>query len=222
MIIKGVIFDLDGVLVDSEELHYLAWVEVLKPLGLNFSKKEFFDYTGKQIDITAGELIKKHNLKSSKEKLFLQRRRTAIKLFKNSDVKLMPYAKNAVSFLAKENKVKLGLASGGIKKIVIMKLKNAGLYRFFLTVVAGDDVKRGKPHPDTYLLAAKKMKLKPKDCLALEDTQFGVESAKSAGLFCFAIPNEHSRRQNFSKADKVFKNLKEAVRFIKKKNLCLT
>ena len=219
--IKGIIFDLDGVLIDSEELHYLAWVKVLKPLGLNFSKKENFNYAGKQIDITAGELLEKYNLNVAKEKLVKQRRKIIIEYLKNSDVKLMPYARWAVKFFVKKNGTKLGLASGSVKEMIILKLKKAGLYSFFTAIVAGDDIKRGKPYPDSYLLAAKKLKLKPEECLAIEDTQYGCESAKSAGLFCFAIPNKYSRKQNFSKTDKVFKDLEKAINYIKSKNLCL-
>lgn len=214
--IKGVIFDLDGVLTDTEGLHYLAWTRVLKPLGINFSKEEFCSFAGKQIDITAEELIKKYNLPITKGKLVLQRRKSAVEIFKNSAVKLMPYAAKAVNYLARKNEIKLGLASGGIKKIVAVKLKKANLYTFFPTVVAGDEVKIGKPYPDIYLLAAKKLKLKPRECLALEDTQYGVESAKSAGLFCFAIPGEYSIKQDFSKADKTFLSLKKVVEFFKK------
>ncbi len=65
--------------------------------------------------------------------------------------------------------------------------------------------------PDIYLSAANSLGLKPADCLAFEDTKYGVNSAISAGLLCFAIPNEFSQQQNFSKADGVFKNLKEAI-----------
>lgn len=218
--IKGVIFDLDGLLIDSEELHYLAWVKVLKPLGLNFSKKENFNYAGKQIDITAGELLEKYNLNVAKEKLVKQRRKIIIKYLKDKDVKLMPYAQGAVKFFAKKNGTKLGLASGSVKEMIILKLKKAGLYNFFSIIVAGDDIKRGKPYPDIYLFATEKLKLKPNACLAFEDTQYGVESAKSAGLFCFAVPNKYSRKQNFSKADKVFPNLKEVIEYIKKNNIC--
>jgi len=216
--IKGIIFDLDGVLVDTEELHYLAWVKVLKPLGVNFSKEEFCAFAGKQISLVSKELIKKYSLNIATEKLVSQRKKMAFEIFKNNDVKMMPYAKQAVSFFAKENKIKLGLATGSFKKMALIKLKKTDFYNFFSAIITGDDVKRGKPFPDIYLLAAKKMKMRPKNCLALEDTQFGVESAKSAGLICFAIPSKYSRKQNFSRADKVFKNLKEAIGYIK---LCL-
>ncbi len=212
--IKGIIFDLDGVLVDTEELHYLAWLKVLKPFGVSFSKKEFCAFAGKQISLVSEELIKRYGLKTTKEKLVLRRKKMAFEIFKNSDVKVMPYARQAVAFLAKENKVKLGLATGSFKKIALMKLKETGLYNFFPNIITGDDVKRGKPYPDTYLLAVKKLKLKPAECLAFEDTQYGVESAKSAGLSCFAIPNGYSKKQNFSNADKIFKNLKEAIEHI--------
>ncbi len=215
--IKGVIFDLDGVLVDTEKLHYLAWVKVLKPLGLNFSEEEFFGLAGKQIDFIATDLIKKYKLNISPKTLVKQRRKIAFEFFENSDLKLMPHAKSALSFLAKKSKIKLGLASGSIRKLIVSKLKRVGLDNFFSIIVAGDDVKRGKPFPDIYLLTIKKLKLKPKECLAFEDTEYGLKSAKSAGLRCFVVPNYYSRNQNFSKADKVFKNLKEAVEYIKRK-----
>lgn len=217
--IKGVIFDLDGVLVDAEKLHYLAWLKVLKPFGVNLSKKEFCAFAGKQIDIIAGELIEKYKLKRRKEKLVLQRRKIAFEIFKNASVKIMPDAKRALEFFSKKFKIKIGLASGSTKKIAVLKLKNADLYRFFSVIVAGDDVKKGKPHPDTYLLALKKLKLRPEECLAFEDTQYGVESAKSAGLFCFAVPNGYSCKQDFSRADKVCKSLKEAIDHIKKREI---
>ena len=72
-----------------------------------------------------------------------------------------------------------------------------------------------KPHPDLYLLALDKIDLKAEWCLAFEDTQYGVEAAKSAEVTCFAIPNELTKNQDFSKADKVFSNLKEAVDYVK-------
>lgn len=219
MTIKGVIFDLDGLLIDSEEFHYSAWVKVLRPLGVNFSKKEYSDYAGKQIDAAADELITKNNLKISRKNLVAQRKNAVIGIFENNYINLMPYAKEALEFFNNGKKIKVGLASGSASKMVELKLKSAGIYEMFSVIVGGDDVENGKPAPDIYLLAVEMLKLNPIECLALEDTQSGVEAAKSAGLFCFAIPNEYTHAQNFSKADEVFESLKEATDYIKTNNL---
>ena len=214
--IKGIIFDLDGVLVDTEYYQWQGWVEVLKPFGIPLSKKEYFNYAGKRGDIVESELIKNYNLKVEKGSLQKQKEKLLIKWFNEKKLKLMPYTREAAEFFTKNNKIKLGLASGGPRDEVILKLKRTNLYFFFPVIVSGSDVKRGKPYPDIYLLTAKKLGIEPKKCLALEDTQYGVESAKSAGLFCFAIPNEYSLKQDFSKADKIFKSLKEVVDFLSK------
>ena len=214
--IKGVIFDLDGVLVDTEYYQWQGWVEILKPFGIPLSKKEYFNYAGKRGDIVELELIKKYNLKVEKGSLQKQKEKLLIEWFASKELELMSYAKETVEFFVKNKSFKIAVASGGPKDEVILKLKRTNLYNFFPVVVTGSEVKRGKPYPDIYLFCAKKLGLEPKNCLALEDTQYGVESAKSAGLFCFAIPNEYSLKQDFSKADKIFKSLKEVVDFLSK------
>jgi beta-phosphoglucomutase-like phosphatase (HAD superfamily) len=103
------------------------------------------------------------------------------------------------------------------KQQVVSNLKNIGLLSFFQIIPNAYEVKRGKPYPDIYLAALKDIGLSARECLAIEDTQYGVESAKAAGLICFAIPGEFSKKQNFSKADNVFKNLKELMNFCKQK-----
>lgn len=211
---------MDGLLIDSEEFHYSAWVEVLKPFGIDFSKRDYLNYAGKQIDMAAEEIIKKNNLNALKENLVSERRNAVFEMFKKNEIDLMPHAKESLDFFSNDKEIKIGLASGSASKLVELKLKNAGIYDYFSVIIGGDDVKKGKPAPDVYLLAAEKLKMNPKECLALEDTQFGVEAAKAAGLFCFAIPNEYSQRQNFSKADGVFNDLKGAIDCVKKHAFC--
>lgn len=214
---KGVIFDLDGVLVHTEGLHYLSWVEVLKPFGINFSKEEYFNYAGKREHIIGAEIKKVYNLNINEEELTNRKIKVISKWIKSKKLELMPYAREAIKYFL-DKKLKLAVCSGSVKDQTILKLKKKSLYSFFPVIVSGDEVKRGKPYPDIYLLTAKKLGLKPQECLAFEDTQYGLESAKSAGLTCFAVPSEYSKKQDFSKADKIFKNLKGVVEWFKKLN----
>ena len=123
---------------------------------------------------------------------------------------LMPYAFEAINFFLERN-IKIACASSGTKDEVHLKLKKSGFLSLFPIIATGSDVLRGKPFPDIYTFAVNSLKLKPENCLAFEDTQYGVAAAKSAGLRCFAIPNEFTHEQDFSRADAVFENLKEAI-----------
>jgi HAD superfamily hydrolase (TIGR01509 family) len=214
-LIKGIIFDLDGVLVDTEGYQWQGWVEILKPLGISLSKEEYFKYAGKTGNIIESELVKDYNLKIEKGSLLKQKEELLIEWFSSKELKLLPYAKEAIEFFI-DKKMKIAIASGGPKDEIILKLKRIDLYSLFPVITSSGEVKRGKPFPDIYLLSAERLELKPEECLAFEDTQYGLGAAKSAGLTCFAVPGEFSVKQDFSRADKTFTNLKEAIEFYKK------
>jgi HAD superfamily hydrolase (TIGR01509 family) len=211
--LKGIIFDIDGVLVETEYFQWQGWIEALKPFGKSLSKKEYMKYAGKRGDIIEAELIKDFHLDIKKNILLEHKEKLLIKWFHVKPLQLMVFAIEAVQYF-QNHKYKLACASGSPKDEAVLKLKKTGLFPLFHKVVAGSDVSRGKPYPDIYLHAVSVLKLNPEVCLAFEDTQYGVEAAKSAGLFCIAIPNEYSLKQDFSKADKVFNNLKEVVEWL--------
>ncbi len=215
--IKGVVFDLDGVLIDTEGLQIKAWIKVLKDYGIflpKVSEKDLLSFRGKSAEFIANQLKRRYGLKVQEKELVKKRDEYILKIYQKREIKLMPQAKEALKFFRLFYPI--ALASTGSKKEVLIKLKKSSLKKYFSVIVSREDVKRGKPAPDIYLKAVKKLKLKPQNCLAIEDTQYGVESAKSAGLFCFAIPNKYSKKQDFSKADKIFHSLKEIVSWFKK------
>ena len=208
--IRGVVFDLDGILVETEHFQWRGWVEVLKPYGKSVSQEEYFKYAGKQGDIIEAEIFEDLNLSLEKGELLERKKEFVFQWIRTEQIQLMPFAKEAVTYFFTK-KLKLACASGSPGEEAILKLQKTGLFPFFQTIISGSDVERGKPFPDTYLLAVNKIGLKPEQCLAFEDTQYGIASAKAAGLVCYAIPNEFSREQDFSQADGVFNNFQEAI-----------
>jgi HAD superfamily hydrolase (TIGR01509 family) len=208
----GVIFDIDGVLVNTEKYQWLGWAEPLKKYKKTLTKQQYHKYAGKQGDVIESELIEDFNLPIEKNTLLTEKEAMLIEWFHTKRLTCMPFVKQTLQYFYKKNK-KLAAASGSSKIEAELKLKRTGLLSFFQVVIGSSDVKRGKPFPDIYLYAAKMISLNPTKCLAFEDTQYGVESAKSAGLYCFAIPTEFSKKQEFSKADAVFKNFREATVF---------
>jgi len=132
-----------------------------------------------------------------------------IKWFSEQKLKYMPHAREAAEFFS--SKFKIALCSGGPRDEVLLKLEKAELIQYFPVIVTGTDVERSKPFPDIYLRAKELIGLPAEECLAVEDTQYGLQAAKDAGLNCVAIPNEYSERQDFSRADMVVPSLKDLI-----------
>lgn len=209
--IKGIIFDLDGTLIDTEEIYYLSWKEALKGFGAEFGTKEYLKYIGKGEYQVEEELKMKYNLKIEKGELIKVRHRNILK--KNLCIRLKPFAKESLEFFSKNYRI--ALCSGSPRFAIDLLMEKARISSYFEIIVSRDDVKRNKPYPDIYLYTLDKINLKPKQCLAFEDTQFGLEAAKSAGLNCFALPHKFSKHQDFSKADQIMNSLKEALDLFK-------
>jgi len=214
--IRGIIFDLDGILFDSEYYQWQGWVEPLREYGIELTKEMYFSYAGKSGKQIDQELIKDFNLGIENSTLWNKKKVLIEKWFNEKAMPIMPYAKEAVEYFSSNPNFKIVLCSGGDKEEVVTKLEKNDFLKYFPVITAEDDVEKSKPWPDIYLLAVEKLGLDPSQCLAFEDTQYGLQAAKDAGVYCFAIPNEYSLNQDFSRADKVLSSLKEAIDFFKK------
>ncbi len=111
--------------------------------------------------------------------------------------------------LFKKNKFKFSITSSGTKGYINLILSKVELENIFDVVISGDDVKIGKPNPETYMVACKKLNLQPKECIVLEDATVGIKAAKRAGCKCIAVKNPNTPQQDFSKADYVVNSLGE-------------
>ncbi len=182
---KAIIFDMDGVIVDSMPYHFLAWYEALRPWGVRVSCFDVYSKEGERWDKTLKDLLTKNGIKPSKlllNKIFLSRQ----KIFKHYFKQFM--FKDAKEFLLclKNKGYLLGLVTGTpdneINKILPKPMK-----QLFDAIIAGNDVKNGKPHPEPYLKAAKALAVRPQECLVVENAPYGIQSAKRAGMFCIAV-----------------------------------
>ena len=214
--IKAILFDLDGTLYKTEAYQLKAWNDVLEKRDVFIDPKDYFKYVGKTALEVEKEIIKEYDLNIQLGELEREKEELLLQWFKDDDdLELMPYAKEAVEFFSNHPSLLIGLCTSGSNNESIYKLKRNNLDNKFDVIVTKDDVLKGKPAPDIYLEAIKRLGVKDIECLAIEDTEHGLESAKRAGSFCFVVPQEFSMGQDFSKADKVLESLKDLILFFK-------
>lgn len=203
--IKGFVLDYDGIIGETEGLQLEKWNILLNPYGIIISLEEYTKkYCGKSSATEIPSLLKKEygkRIPLAEDELGNQAGAILESLFKNREVRLMPDAKKAILFLMG---FKLAVCSAKDPEELEMKLKKVGISRMFHNNYRSTQSEAegfGKPHPAMYLLAVRRMGLKPEECVAFEDTSDGVKSAADAGLFVIAMPNSYSEGQDFSKAD---------------------
>jgi len=200
----AVIFDFDGVIVDSEPLHYKAFQEVLEPLGIGFPWQEYVDtYMGFDDRDAFLEAFRAHGkdlddrrlkqLVASKSAIFLDIVRNGVRAYPGT-----------VSLIRSLNAsgLPLAISSGALRSDILPILDILGITRCFPHVISADDVRKSKPDPECYSLAFRRLRQThsllvstPDRCLAIEDTPAGIRSAKLAGLNVLAVTNSYSGKQ---------------------------
>ncbi len=212
MNIKAVIFDLDGIIIDSEPWQKEAFNLTLKPYGIKLSDDEFKTLIGIRTFENFIHLQKKYNIPETPDNL------TKIKnnLYKNilqKKIKPQPGLLNLLNYLNKKGYY-LAVASGSIRHDVISTLDLLGITEFFQVIFTGDDVENGKPDPEIFIKTAKKLNIHPESCAVIEDSQTGVNAAKNAGMLVFAIPTSSTIDHNFTDAHKILTGLAELKKYL--------
>jgi len=208
---KAIIFDMDGVIVDSMAYHFIAWYEALRPWGVRVSCFDVFTKEGERWETTLKALLRREKIKPTKKilKLIFSQRR---KIFKSYFKRHIFHGAYELLIALKKKGFTLGLVTGSpvneIKRILPVNLRN-----LFNVVVAGNQVKNGKPDPEPYLKAAKILSLKPESCLVIENAPLGIISAKKAGMPCIAIATSLPK-EYLAKADIVVDHLNQISAYI--------
>lgn len=183
----SVIFDLDGTLVDSEPNYYEAGRQTLAEYGVpDFTWTDHEGYVGISTQETVADWKRRYGLRAPVEELLAAKNRHYLELARTS-ARAYPEMRKFVELLAGEG-VPLAVASGSSPEAIEAILTRTGLDAHLPTVVSADEVARGKPAPDVFLEAARRLGADPADCVVLEDAAPGAAAAHAAGMRCIAIP----------------------------------
>ena len=200
--LKAVLFDMDGVIVDSEPLWSKAEEQLLARRNLRYSPQLKTAMMGLDSSEAVGFLIKHYDLKESVGDVVAERNQLIADLFRQF-LRPIPHALRLVrSVQAAE--MKTGLVSSSPKKLVNLALSRLNITKLFDLILSGDQVARGKPAPDIYLTAARELGMNHENCLVIEDAPHGVAAAKAAGMCCLAISTSVSESE-LGEADRVVK-----------------
>lgn len=206
--LKAVIFDMDGVLIDSEPLHFKVDQMVLEKLNIHHSKEyleRFVGYTNPAM----WEIIKKENsIESSIEELIELQLSAKLKYLEDSDYKAIDGIIELLEEL-KTNKIPTAIASSSPRVFIEAVLKKLGISQYFDTWVSGEEVKKSKPEPDVFLKASEILAVQASQCAVIEDSKSGTTAAKSAGMKCIGFRNINSGNQDLSKADIIIEKICE-------------
>jgi len=188
---RAVIWDMDGVIVDTAFYHRQAWQEVFGKKGILFSEEDFRHSFGQRNDTIIKEVMgtgvspdELNTISSEKEVIF----RESI----SQNLRPLPGAIELITLIRQDGFLTALASSAPIENIRLL-IEGLGIEKCFQSIISARDVSRGKPDPQVFLLAARRLGTEPGSCIVIEDAVAGVSAAKRAGMHCVAVTNTHPR-----------------------------
>lgn len=186
--IKAVIFDMDGLLIDSEPVWFRAKEDLLKEINYKWTWEDQKNSMGVSTETWVNYVYNFADQKFTKEEVLhgiTDRMKT---YYKNGEIDLMPGANEALQF--SKNNFKVGLASGSYKDLLYGAVKSNNWESIFEEILSSDDMERGKPQPDIYLEVMKRLGVLPEECIVLEDSRDGIKAGVAAGAKVITVPSK--------------------------------
>jgi len=205
--LEAVIFDMDGVLIDSEPFHLVVNEKIFANLGINLSEDEYHSFIGTTHKDMWSTIKKRYNLPQSVPELVNMQVSGNINYIKNEDIEPLKIEgiTDLLSKIARYN-IKIGIASSSPTEVIELVINELRISGYFSSITGGEEITKGKPAPEIFLKAANRLNTKPPDCLVIEDSKNGVLAAKAAGMKCVGYKNPNSGNQNLEKADLITDN----------------
>jgi beta-phosphoglucomutase family hydrolase len=181
--VRGLVFDCDGTIADTMPLHYEAWVAALKDHRVEFPEALFYEFAG----IPSARIVEILNERHGHNMPVQETTDYKESLYQKLIPRVVPI--EPVVMLVKQfaGKLPMAVATGGTRSICRKTLGSLGLLEYFQHIVTADDVQHGKPAPDIFLEAARRIGVPPQDCYAFEDGDLGIQAARSAGMIAIDI-----------------------------------
>lgn len=205
---KLIIFDLDGVLLNSEPLYKEMNLRFFKQLGAEITDEEYQSFIGISATKMWTYIKEKAGLQQTVEELKEQEKELKYKTLEEAELVPTSGVIDLLEYL-KQNGHTIAIASSGLKKNIDLILQKLDMAKYFDLIVSGEQVQNGKPAPDIFLKAAQHFNHPPEECVVIEDSRNGVLAAKAAGMYCVGYYNPGSGEQDLKSADVVLGSFME-------------
>ncbi|MFA7073814.1 MAG: HAD family phosphatase [Endomicrobiaceae bacterium] len=203
---KAVLFDMDGVIVDSMPYHFISWFEALQKYGVSVTPLDIYEKEGEKSDICIKYFFQKNKVALDNKiitEVLTLRNDIFQKYFK---LRLFPGIENILLNL-KEQGILLAIVTGSSRNKVVSILPS-GISKLFDVIISADMLKQGKPFPEPYLMAAEELQLAPSECMVVENAPYGIRAAKAANMYCVAVTTGLPE-QYLNQADEIHNNLND-------------
>lgn len=209
MSLKAVLFDMDGVIVDTEPLHRKAYFKTFNQLGIEVSEELYTSFTGASTKRVCETLIQKFNLPQTFEEIAaIKRAHFKDYFYHDEEFDLIPGVRALIQHYY-ENGVTLILASSATMTTINMVFEKFELEKYFSGKISGADLKESKPHPEIFIKAAGMAHEEIENCMVIEDSTNGILAANRANIFCAAYKSLHTHNQDYSLANIVVSDYSE-------------
>ncbi len=207
--IRTVIFDMDGVIIDTEPIHHYAFITQFAELGITVPDAEYASFLGSSTQNVFQSLKQTYNLPQTVDELMKRKRELFNKAFDESTtLDLLDNVRALIEDL-QQHGVQLVLASSASKATIGRVFQRFGLTPYFAHIVSGEDFEHSKPDPAIFLQAAAVAETPVSQCIVIEDSANGVAAAKAAGIYCVGYASPHSAGQDLKQADLIIQHFSE-------------